>query len=525
MKPAEKTENWQVIGTINDFSATDRFVKKIGERQIAVFKTKTGIFAINNRCPHEGFPLLEGTLQDKCVIACNWHGWTFDLSTGKALQGRDAVKTYPVKQQGKEILVDLTPISPLKRQKDAAVEFDESSTEHDYERMARALCRYEVAGGTYESLAIQTLMKSRNQLERGFGHGHAGLADWIKLAGTDNELRLVAFLEALGHFAWDGLFEQDAPISESAVHWDKNAFAQAIEAMNQGLAISLCNGGFEAGLGFKDLKPIFLDIVFSHYAGFGHPAIYIQKAEELINLLGREIEHLLCLQLTRYLCYAAREDLIPEFRGFTDLLAEQQKESSFSLPDSSSLSGMGLRQLLPLVDGASFSAQEKWEALLAATAWDMLKFDHTRQNIIEQPIAQNVGWLDFTHAITFAEALYSHAVNEPKYWRSGHLQQACFIGRNARFLGEERFEQYKVLDPQTFISTQKAALFDMDVGEYIYSVHRLKLVIATEKLIGLVSKNTCDLLLAALNRFLSSPLRQKHPARTAFQARATVMRE
>ena len=92
-------------------------------------------------------------------------------------------------------------------------------------------------------------------------------------------------------------------------------------------------------------------------------------------------------------------------------------------------------------------------------------------------------------------------------------------------MGTDQTSVFKVANIKTFMASQKAALFNMDAGEYIYSVHRLKMVAAVESLLEIVSDATADLLIAALNRFLSSPMRHKHPARTAYQARASVQRE
>ena len=46
-------------------------------RQILLVHGADGIFACVNRCPHEGYPLSEGTLTDGCVLTCNWHNWKF----------------------------------------------------------------------------------------------------------------------------------------------------------------------------------------------------------------------------------------------------------------------------------------------------------------------------------------------------------------------------------------------------------------------------------------------------------------
>src|SRR5262249_9052133 len=54
-------------------------------RQILLLRTEHGLFACANRCPHEGYPLSEGTLTDGCVLTCNWHNWKFDLASGATL--------------------------------------------------------------------------------------------------------------------------------------------------------------------------------------------------------------------------------------------------------------------------------------------------------------------------------------------------------------------------------------------------------------------------------------------------------
>jgi len=75
-------------------------------RQVLLITHSGRLFAIANRCPHEGYPLSEGTLGPDCVLTCNWHNWKFDLATGEALVGRDPVRTYAVAERNGEILVD-----------------------------------------------------------------------------------------------------------------------------------------------------------------------------------------------------------------------------------------------------------------------------------------------------------------------------------------------------------------------------------------------------------------------------------
>src|SRR5580704_12922723 len=85
-------------------------------KQVLVIAQEGRLFAIANRCPHEGYPLSEGTIGPGCVLTCNWHNWKFDLATGKALVGRDPARTYEVTECDGEIFIDVAePPAPERR--------------------------------------------------------------------------------------------------------------------------------------------------------------------------------------------------------------------------------------------------------------------------------------------------------------------------------------------------------------------------------------------------------------------------
>src|SRR5437762_6828204 len=96
-----------------------RKVLRKNGKQVLLIANGERIFAIANRCPHEGYPLSEGTLGGPdCLLTCNWHNWKFDLRNGEALVGRDPVRTYPVELRSNDILVDLTdPPAEAQRQR------------------------------------------------------------------------------------------------------------------------------------------------------------------------------------------------------------------------------------------------------------------------------------------------------------------------------------------------------------------------------------------------------------------------
>ena len=158
--------------------------------------------------------------------------------------------------------------------------------------------------------------------------------------------------------------------------------------------------------------------------------------------------------------------------------------------------------------------------LLGAAAWQQLHFDLARQKRHDQPISQNVGWLDFTHAITFGNAVRVLCGRYPELWPSGLLQMACFLGRNTGFVDSDLdVEDWAVPDPTAFFDSAFARLFDHGAPEYIVSCHLVKLLTAVrEEVTAAPQAPWVPTLLAATRRFLESPLKRKHSLRTAYQA-------
>ena len=105
--------------------STERFVKamnaadikpgqakvvRVEDKQIAVFRLDEGKYcAIDNRCPHEGYPLVQGTVND-CVLTCDWHNWKFDLNDGKCTRGGEDVRSYPIHIDNGDLAVRIAQV-------------------------------------------------------------------------------------------------------------------------------------------------------------------------------------------------------------------------------------------------------------------------------------------------------------------------------------------------------------------------------------------------------------------------------
>lgn len=99
--------NWIKVAKAVDVPTNTGLAVEVEGQAIALYKVDGQVYAIEGGCPHAGGPLAEGSLNG-CLAMCPWHGWEFDVKTGKCDFNSDiAVKTYPVKQEGDDIYIGL----------------------------------------------------------------------------------------------------------------------------------------------------------------------------------------------------------------------------------------------------------------------------------------------------------------------------------------------------------------------------------------------------------------------------------
>ena len=76
-------------------------------RWVALFNVDGVYHAVDNLCLHRGGPLCEGSIRGN-VVTCPWHGWQFDVRTGKAVMNPNAgVGCLAAEIRGDEVYVDL----------------------------------------------------------------------------------------------------------------------------------------------------------------------------------------------------------------------------------------------------------------------------------------------------------------------------------------------------------------------------------------------------------------------------------
>lgn len=105
-----------------------RKVVAIGEIEIGLFRVDGAILAYRNECPHQGGPVCQGRLMPgveerldaerrslgihyvagSAHLVCPWHGWEFDLRSGRHC-GHDAARlaAHPVMIQDGDVYVGI----------------------------------------------------------------------------------------------------------------------------------------------------------------------------------------------------------------------------------------------------------------------------------------------------------------------------------------------------------------------------------------------------------------------------------
>ena len=102
------TPHWIHVASLAELQKDGRATVNAGDHVIAMFYRDGKIFAVDNRCPHMGFPLDRGSVKD-CILTCHWHHARFDLNTGGTFdQWADDVRAFPTRVEGDEVFVDVS---------------------------------------------------------------------------------------------------------------------------------------------------------------------------------------------------------------------------------------------------------------------------------------------------------------------------------------------------------------------------------------------------------------------------------
>lgn len=95
------------VASVQDLDPGRGMVVVVKGTRIALFNCDGTFYAIKNTCPHMGGELGEGYLE-KDIVTCPWHGWRFNVKTGRNPEADVVgVRTFEVRVEGEDVLLGM----------------------------------------------------------------------------------------------------------------------------------------------------------------------------------------------------------------------------------------------------------------------------------------------------------------------------------------------------------------------------------------------------------------------------------
>jgi pyruvate oxidase len=108
---SDETIWYQVLPNKNELDENRVMTVIAGHKDICLTNWKGKLTAMDNKCPHQGGPLGEGSIENG-LLRCPWHGWDFCPHGGSSGDFDDGLETYPVKVEGDAVFVGMEPEPP-----------------------------------------------------------------------------------------------------------------------------------------------------------------------------------------------------------------------------------------------------------------------------------------------------------------------------------------------------------------------------------------------------------------------------
>ncbi len=468
---------WLDLGTLSDFPEDRPVLRKANGQRFACVRRGDSVSAIDDRCPHQGYPLSQGTCADG-VLTCEWHNWKFDLTSGQCLFGGEAVRHYPTRIEGGR--VHLNP----------AIDVDKESARLRA-GLSEALVRDEMGRALREALRLgQFVPHPKNErlgplatafehvaadgarrAEYGFDHGLAVFTDlttWAERGWLSHEETFVAAAHGTAEPSRYLTARKQAPsLPDAADPLAIMAISDALVAERREEAEARVRA-ITVALGANAAANALLPFLSRHLYDYGHSAIYTAKALELSRrfpTIAADIFAALAVSLA----WATAETALPPFSATRDALEhlgsfdggggtvdfDPAERATF---EATVLSGEGAAANATVEHlRRGVAPRTLLTAVAHAAAERISRFDAAW----ERRVDAEVSILDVTHTMTFAEAAL--ALTEG----AAPQQAARFAVLAAAFVGKVRHgDRDNIADPKPFTNAPdlKAALDARDPG-------------------------------------------------------------
>lgn len=525
------------VGNLADLPVGGMLLARVGGRRLCVVHTSTGVHALDNACPHEGYGLTTGQLDGE-ILTCAWHNWKFRVSDGRCVLGEEDVRVHDV-----AVDADGTLRVTVRRPDPATLRPQlldslRRGIERDYVgQVSRDVVRLLRADANPGELIWEAVAYGAPRAEFGWGHSIASLTDCLAMTdhygGDDRALPVVQAIAGVAET------ERDRPVQSlpdplAVLPPDpRAAFRAAVEGEQLGRAQALVRGAVAGGADADELRLWFTDVVCDHLLSYGHGAIYTQKAFQLLERLGWDRADTVLPHLVPTIVYGTRDDTLPYVRLFhrglaqLDLaeLAERAADPDPTWVDDGRLlaallgadrTDAALATGRAILDGAGIGGV--LDTVSLAVSERMLRYDTDG----ERDFHDDFGWLDITHGLTYANAarwLADRSPVTPDVVRLA-MWTAFLANWTGRHEWHTRVGERADVEPRSADlgeygrSLQHEALLD-GTSAFIVHAHAVKTsVAATEEALRLGRAEPLD----AAARFLAAPKLERFVAATVMQS-------
>ena len=408
------------VSNLSDLAVGTMKLVKVDGHRVCLVRTSGGVHAIDHACPHEGYGLTQGDLNGE-LLTCEWHNWKFRVTDGACVQGEEAVTVHDVDVDGVgDVRVTINRPDPaVVRQRTRASL--RSGIERDYTgQVSRDVVRLLKASEHPGELIWEAVAYGAPRAEFGWGHSIASATDCLAMIDLyEGDHRALPIVQGIAGIAES---ERDRrvnvlPDPARATDTTADAFRVAVEGEDIARAQALVLAAIERGDVASDLRPWFTTVVSDHHLSYGHGAIYTQKAFELLDMIGWDRAATVLPHLVPTLAYGTREDKLPYMRPFVKALAGHDLTELAELPVlvdweddgslRSTLLGADRGSTVPAVVAAlraGAGIDGVLDTAIHAVSDRMLRYDTAG----EFDFADDFGWLDITHGLTYAAATRWH---------------------------------------------------------------------------------------------------------------------
>ena len=301
-------------------------VSHVGGHTVALFSHNGDVYAVDNRCPHMGFPLHRGSLKNG-VLTCHWHHARFDLTSGGTFDPwADDVRVFPVEIRGNEVWVDVgRHDDPSATQRERVREGLERNIPLVIAKAVILLLDHgdDPAGPFRSGLNFGTRYR-----RGGWGQGLTILTCMMNLLPRlEPEDRPLALYHGLSAVAFESEGQPPRfglrPLPESTVNLDtlKEWFRQFIEVRDDDGAERCIVSAVRAGASKRELADMLFAAATDHrYIQIGHVVDFTNKALEGLDTAGWELAEPVLGSLIHGLASADRMEESNAWRHPVDLI-------------------------------------------------------------------------------------------------------------------------------------------------------------------------------------------------------------